>query len=94
MFIHVTFKQAIRFASKRVEILSAVGNVDGYPTFAGLATGVGISNEQPRSRRQTITTEHTVENSNMASYQALQLVGIYTEKSWITFRCLSTTTMF
>jgi len=45
MFIHVTFKQAIRSAPKRVEIFSVasiVGDVDGYPMFAGIATGVGI----------------------------------------------------
>jgi len=84
MFIHVMFKQAIRSASKRVEIFSVasiVGDVDGYPVFAGLTTGVGIGDEQPWSRWQTITTEHTVENSNMASYQQRQLVGIHTEKS-------------
>ena len=51
MFIHVTFKQAIGSTSKLIEILSVaaiVGDVDGYPMFAGLATGVGIGDEQPR----------------------------------------------
>jgi len=70
MFVHVTFKQAIGSTSKRIEIFSVaaiVGDVDGYPMFAGLATGVGIGDEQPRFRRQTITTEHAVENSNVAS---------------------------
>jgi len=70
MFIHVTLKQAIRSTSKGIEIFSVaaiVGDVDGYPMFAGLATGVGIGDEQPRSRRQTITTEHADEYSNVAS---------------------------
>jgi len=62
MFIYVTFKEAIGSTTKGIEIFSVaaiVGDVDGYPVFAGLATGVGTGDEQPIPRYTTPPANNT-----------------------------------